>query len=213
MHDRRAPAESERGRRPRKLARALESDVVCCGVRGPRELDAQRRGGGALRGPRRRGGRSDGGRSFDVRPRLGHERAGRLSAHDPGREVGREHLTRRAEDERLPRHEAEQRRHAIVPAPGRRHRRPAGIRGRVVADAPHDPGVGIESPRDPRPPAVAKPHPPPVVERGPAPGVVAHPDVTIFVRPVPGAGIGREVGPNFVRAGDPNRAVRRVVDP
>ena len=132
-----------------------------------------------------------------------------LSPHDVPRELWRKHVGLRAKSVRWRNPRAERGRSPAAPCPPRRGRSPADI---PVADTPVDPRPGVGSAWNP-PPAFSPVHPTAVVERHPAPGVVAHPRPVVVVSPLSGAHVRLEVGPDRVRIGNPNQAVRRIVHP
>jgi len=104
---------------------------------------------------------------------------------------------------------------AVVPVPGRRHRRPADVAVTRRAHTPGDPRAGVPPAGDPRPAVVRQVDPAAVVERDPAPRVVGHPDVVrlLAVRPMPGGHVRLEVVADLLLRGHPHGAVDRIVDP
>lgn len=102
----------------------------------------------------------------------------------------------------------------VVPVVIRRRGRPADV---VIAGAitPGDPRTGVTATRNPHPTVVRKNDPATVVIRRPTPRVVGDPDVVGVVRigPVTGRHVRLKIRADFRRARDPNRSIRRVVDP
>ena len=103
---------------------------------------------------------------------------------------------------------------SVVPVPIGTRRPPADV---VVARPrpPRDPRARVRAPRDPRPAMTAHIDPAPVVKWRPAPRVVGDPDVAgvLGVRPVARRRVRNEVGSDLGLGRNPDRAVRRVVDP
>ena len=103
----------------------------------------------------------------------------------------------------------------VVPVPIGTGRGPADVVVVGTAAAPDDPRASVRTARDPCPAVAAHVDPAPVVERRPTPRVVRDPDVVrgVVVGPVTGGRIGDEIGPDLGFGGDPDRAVRGIVDP
>ena len=104
---------------------------------------------------------------------------------------------------------------AVVPVPRRRSGRPTDVAVAGRSGAPRDPRTRVATTGDPRPTVARKIDPTTVVERSPTPIVVGDPDVArlVRIRPMAGGHVRLEVRADLFLRRNPNRSVRRVLDP
>jgi hypothetical protein len=106
-------------------------------------------------------------------------------------------------------------RRAAVPVPTRRRGRPADVSVARRADAPRNPRTCVTTTGDPRPTMSGQHHPAAIMERSPSPRIVRDPDVVgrVAVRPMARRHIRLEFGADLRGRRNPDRAVRRIIDP